>query len=78
MNATITAHQLYPPSRTDHMTLADLIAVQRFAWADANPVASTPVYYGMTRAETIATANRTAHDVQVALNKISANLAPAW
>ncbi|WP_086847036.1 hypothetical protein [Amycolatopsis kentuckyensis] len=68
-----TAHQLYPTSRTDRMTDDQLIAVQRFAWADSNPVAHTPVYDGMDRSDTIATASRTARDIQAVLNRRAAD-----
>lgn len=66
-----TAHQLYPPSRTKNMTRDQLISVQRFAHADANPIANTPVYNGMNRSDTIATATRTAQDTQLALNHLA-------
>ena len=67
-----TAHQLYPTSRTDGMDDRDLRQVQRFAWVDANPLNATPVYDGMDRSDTIATANRTAQDIQAVLNRRAA------
>lgn len=72
-----TAHQLYPTSRTEHMSLADLEATQRFALADRAET-STTIYAGMTRHETVLTAQRTIDDTQAAIGRIHAALLPAW
>jgi hypothetical protein len=66
-----TAHQLYPPSRTKDMTAAQLCQVQRFALGDAAETAHTTVYAGMDRADTVATAKRTAQDIQIALLRLA-------
>lgn len=67
-----TAHQLYPDSRTEDMTAAQLLSVQRFALADSAETAHTTVYAGMDRADTVATARRTVQDVQTAMNRLAA------
>jgi hypothetical protein len=77
VNSTVTAHQLYPASRTDRMSLADLESVQRFALADRAETSKT-VYAGMTRHETVLTAQRTIDDTQAAISRIHAALVPAW
>lgn len=66
-----TAHQLYPTTRTDEMTDAQLLAVQNFALADAAET-SRSVYAGMDRADTVATARRTVDDIQRVMNQRAA------
>jgi hypothetical protein len=55
-----TAHTLYPQSRLDNMTIEQLTAVLALATYDIESDART-VYDGMTRDETVATAQRTKH-----------------
>ena len=64
MNATITAHQLYPPSRIAGMRTSLLRTVLAFAHID---IANGTCYCGMDLPETIATAQRTIADVSAAL-----------
>lgn len=60
-----TAPQLYPVSRTAEMSTETLSSILALALYDiSNP---RSVYYGMTREETIATAQQTADDVAAAL-----------
>lgn len=73
-----TAHQLYPASRTEHMSLNDLRAVQSFALADMAEGNHNCVYAGMTRHETVLTAQQTVKDTQAAIGRIEASLIPAW
>jgi hypothetical protein len=58
-----TAHQLYPPERLADMDRTELNAVERFALADAAETSHTTIYDGMTRHETILTAQRTCADI---------------
>lgn len=67
MNATITAHQLYPASRLAGMSTARLRRVLAFAEVDA--VNSWITYDGMMRDETRATAARTVADVSAELRR---------
>lgn len=57
-----TAHQLYPAARLAGMSDVDLEQVMCFALADCAETSST-VYDGMTRGETVRTAQRTIDDV---------------
>lgn len=66
-----TAHQLYPTTRTDEMTDAQLLAVQQFALTDVAET-SRSVYAGMDRADTVATARRTVDDIQRVMNQRAA------
>lgn len=59
------AHQLYPVSRTSEMSTETLGSILALAQYDLTTDSS--VYYGMTREETIATAQQTAEDVAAAL-----------
>lgn len=67
MNATVTAHQLYPASRTAGMNTRQLRSVLAFAKMDTHIPWST--YNGMTRDETRAAAARTVADVSAALRR---------
>lgn len=62
MNSTVTAHQLYPASRLQGMSDTDLDQVMRFTLADRAETSAT-VYGGMTRHETVLTAQRTIDDI---------------
>lgn len=68
MTDTTTAHQLYPLARLADMDDADLRRVQGFALADAADTAHGTAYAGMDRADTVATARRSAADVAAHLN----------
>jgi hypothetical protein len=63
----ITAHQLYPASRTAGMSTRQLRSVRAFAQADT----ATPwsAYDGMTHDETRAAAARTVADVTAELRR---------
>lgn len=56
MAQTATARQLYPARRTDAMSIEDLSAVVGFAALDLNT--SDTRYKGMTRDETVLTAQQ--------------------
>lgn len=62
MTQTTTGQQLYPATRLNGMSDDALDRVMRFALADRAET-STTVYDGMTRHETILTAQRTIDDV---------------
>jgi acyl CoA:acetate/3-ketoacid CoA transferase alpha subunit len=69
MNATITGQQLYPVSRTASMSTARLRSILAFAQVDAADTAGNVLYFGMDRAETQATAERTVADVSAELRR---------
>lgn len=64
--------QLYPASRLAGMSDTDLDRVMRFALADRAET-STTVYGGMTRHETVLTAQRTIDDIAAAQGRQAAD-----
>lgn len=62
-NSMATAHQLYSPERLAGMDRRQLNAVERFAFTDSTETSHSTVYDGMTRHETILTAQRTCQDI---------------
>lgn len=64
MNATISGHQLYPASRLRSMNDFALMRVLAFAKVDRDSTWVT--YDGMSRDETVLTAQRTIDDVTAA------------
>lgn len=63
--------QLYPPERLAGMSKGDLERTRDFALSDIED--GTTLYAGMDRAETVATARRTAEDVRAQLAVLAAN-----
>lgn len=71
MTPTTIGTQLYPASRLMSMSDTDLDQVLRFALADRAET-STAVYAGMTRHETVLTAQRTIDDIAAAQGRRAA------
>jgi hypothetical protein len=57
------AHQLYPQHRLDNMSTDRLNAVLHLALYDMDETHPGLLYDGMDRASTVATAQRTRHDI---------------